>query len=105
VLVGPEEVCRFFQEEIFGTFPNWRTDPVHFEQAGDGVFVVFQRGSGTGSASSAPAHVDLAEVWELRDGVPIRVSEMPTWEEALSIAGPDTSTAAEIRRAERTTDD
>src|SRR5438128_3619979 len=40
VLVGPEQVCRFFEEEIFGTFRGWRSEPVHFLQAGDGVFVV-----------------------------------------------------------------
>jgi hypothetical protein len=92
-------VCRFFEEEIFGTFPDWRTDPVHFLQAGDGLFVVLLSGRGTGAASSAPTHLDLAEVFELREGVPVRVREFPTWEEALSAAGLDPSTAAGIRRA------
>jgi hypothetical protein len=104
VLVGPEQVCRFFEQEIFGTFPDWRTDPVHFLQAGDGVFVVLLRGLGTGGASRARTSLDLAKVWELREGVPVRVREFPTWEDALSTAGLDAFTAAEIRRAERSGD-
>lgn len=105
VLIGPEQVCRFFEQEIFGTFPDWRTDPVHFLQAGDGLFVVLLSGRGTGAASSAPTHLDLAEVFELREGVPVRVREFPTWEEALSAAGLDPSKAAGIRRAERPGDE
>ncbi|MDP9269400.1 MAG: nuclear transport factor 2 family protein [Chloroflexota bacterium] len=101
VLVGPEQVCRFFEQEIFGTFPDWRTDPVRFLQAGDGVFVVLLRGAGTGGESGAQALLDLAAVWELREGVPVRVREFPTWEDALSAAGLEASTAADIRRAER----
>jgi hypothetical protein len=101
VLVGPEQVCRFFEQEIFVTFPDWRTDPVQFLQAGDGLFVVLMRGHGTGGASRAPTSLDLAAVWELRQGVPVRVREFPTWEEALSAAGLHPSTAAGIRRAER----
>lgn len=101
LLVGPEQVCRFFGQEIFGTFPDWRTDPVHFLQAGDGLFVVLMRGQGTGGTSSVPTRVDLAAVWELRKGVPVRVREFPTWEEALSAAGLDPSAAADMRAAER----
>jgi hypothetical protein len=101
VLVGPEQVSRFFEQEIFGTFPDWRTDPVHFLQAEDGVYVVLLLGRGTGGASRAPTRLDLAEVWELREGVPVRVQEYPTWEEALSTAGFDPSIAADVRSRER----
>jgi hypothetical protein len=101
VLVGPEQVCRFFEEEIFGTFPDWRTDPVRVLRATDDVFVVLLRGWGTGRASRVPTRVDLAEVWELRKGIPARVREFPTWEEALRAAGLDPSGAADIRGAER----
>jgi hypothetical protein len=97
VLVGPGEVCRFFEQEIFGTFPDWRTDPVHFLQASDGVFVVLLTGRGTGGASRAPTRLELGEVWELREGVPVRVREFPTWEETLSAGGLDPATAADLR--------
>jgi hypothetical protein len=100
VLVGPEQVCHFVEQEIFGTFLDWRTDPVRFLQAGEGVFVVLLRGRGTGRTSRVPTRVDLAEVWELREGIPVRVRELPTWEEALRTAGLDPSTAADIRGAE-----
>jgi hypothetical protein len=66
VLVGPEQVSRFFEDEIFGVFQGWRSNPVHFVQAHDEVFVVLLSGRGTGRSSGAPVHLDLAEVWELR---------------------------------------
>ena len=100
VLVGPEQVCRFFEQEIFATFPDWRTDPVHFLPAGEGVFVVLLRGQGTAGASRTPTQVDLANVWELRDGVPVRVRELPTWEEGLGAAGLDPAVAAALRTGE-----
>lgn len=101
VLVGPDQVCRFFEDEIFGLFRGWRSEPIHFLQAGDGVFVVLLSGNGTGVSSGAPVHLDLAEVWKLRSGVPVRVQEFPSWEEAFSAAGLDPSSASELRKAER----
>lgn len=101
VLVGPEQVCRFFEQEIFGTFPDWRSDPAHFLQADDGVFVVLMRGLGTGGASGAQTPLPLAEVWELREGVPVRVREFTRWEASLNAAGLDPAMAGELRRAER----
>jgi hypothetical protein len=101
VLVGPEQVGRFFEQEIFGTFPDWRSDPVHFLQANDGVFVVLMRGLGTGGASGAQTPLPLAEVWELSDGVPVRVREFTNWEAALSAAGLDPVMAGGLRRAGR----
>lgn len=99
VLVGPEAVCRFFQEEIFGMFREWRSQPMHFLQAREGAFVVLLSGHGIGSSSGAPVDLDLAEVWELRGGVPVRVQEFPHWEQALSAAGLDPTTAGELRKA------
>src|SRR2546425_12196540 len=60
VLVGPEQVCRFFEEEIFGTFPDWRSDPQHFLQAGDGMFVALMRGWGTARTSRVATGLGLA---------------------------------------------
>ena len=77
VLVGPEQVCRFFEDEMFGMFRGWRSEPVHFLQVRDDVFVVLLSGRGTGSSSVAPVHLDLAEVWELRDDVPCRCGSSP----------------------------
>jgi hypothetical protein len=98
VLVGPEAVCRFFEEEIFGMFQAWRSEPLHFLQAREGAFIVLLSGHGIGSSSGAPVELDLAEIWELRDGIPIRVQEFPHWEEALSAAGLDPSGASDLRK-------
>jgi hypothetical protein len=62
VLVGPDQVCPFFEDEIFGMFRGWRSEPVHFLQAADDVFVVLMSGHGTGISSGAPVHLDLSEV-------------------------------------------
>jgi ketosteroid isomerase-like protein len=99
LLVGREQICRFFEREIFGTFSDWRTEPVGFLQSGDGVFVVLLRGTGTGSASGVPTTVDFGAVWKLRNGVPVRVDEYPTPEEAVTAAGLDRSAAARARNA------
>jgi hypothetical protein len=96
VLVGPEQVCAFFKDEIFGTFPDWRSDPVHFLQVSDGMFVVLFRGLGTGGASGVRTPLDLAEVWELREGLPVCVREFTRWEKALSAAGLDPNAAREL---------
>jgi len=101
VLIGPEAVCRFFREEIFGMFRAWRSEPLHFLQARDGVFVVLLAGHGIGSSSGAPVDLDLAEVWELRGAVPIRVQEFPHWEQALRAAGLDPSGAGKLRNTQR----
>jgi len=101
VLVGPEQVCNFFATEIFGTFPDWRSDPVHFLQVSSGTFVVLFRGRGTGGASGVQTPLDLAEVWELREGVPVRVREFISWEQALTAAGLDPATAGELRLPEQ----
>ena len=100
VLVGPEQVARFFAD-LADTFPGFRNEPVHFLQVGDGVFVVLWRVRGTGGASSVPTAIAHGGLWELREGVPVRVREFTTWEETLSAAGLDPSTAAELRGAER----
>jgi ketosteroid isomerase-like protein len=100
VLVGPAQVSRFF-EEIIDTFPDFSNEPVHFLQAADGVFVVLHHARGVGRASRVPTGVDGGHVWELQDRIPVRVREYPTWEGTLSAAGLDPSTAAELRKAER----
>jgi ketosteroid isomerase-like protein len=101
VLVGSEEIGRFFEQEIFATFPDWRNEAVRFLAASPGVFVILHRGRGTSRVSHVPTGVDLGQVWELRDGVAVRVRELPTWEEALSTAGMDPSMAAGLRSGER----
>lgn len=101
VLVGPGEVCVSSSRRSSTRSGTGAPTLLTSCRAGDGVFVVLLRGRGTGRASRAPTRVDLAEVWELREGVPARVREFPTWEEALSAAGLDPSTAADFRRGER----
>lgn len=99
-LVGPEEVCRFF-ERLVETFPDWRVEPVRVLQAGDGVFVALFRAGGSGRASGARATIALAHVWELRNGVPVRVREFSHWEDALSAVGLDQAAVADIRADKR----
>jgi ketosteroid isomerase-like protein len=101
VLVGRDQVRRFFEREIHDAFPDFHDEPVRFLQAGDGVFVVLHQARGTGRVSGAPIGVDHGQIWELRGSVPVRVREFSVWEDALSAAGLDPSIADEIRRAEQ----
>jgi ketosteroid isomerase-like protein len=103
LLIGREQVRRFF-EDIRDTFPDFHDEPVAFLAAGDGVFVVLHRARGTGRAGGVPTSIAHGNVWDLREGVPARVREFPTWEETLSAAGLDPSNAAEIRAAEPSAD-
>jgi ketosteroid isomerase-like protein len=96
VLVGPEEVGRYF-EEIFDTFPDFSNHAVRILEAAPGVFVVLNRARGTGRASGASVAVAHGGVWELQDGIVVRVREFPRWEEALTAAGLDSSIAAAAR--------
>lgn len=98
-LVGPEQVCRFF-EDILGTFPNLENEPVHFLQVSNSVFVVLHRWRGTGRASGARTGIDHGQVWELREGIAVRVREFLHWEQALSAAGLDPASAVGLRRAD-----
>lgn len=100
VLVGPKQIGRYF-EEIFETFPDFHNEPVAFRQAGEGVFIVLNRARGTGRASRVSTDIAHGGIWELREGIVVRVREFSTWEEALNAAGLDPSTADEIREAER----
>jgi ketosteroid isomerase-like protein len=103
VLIGPGEVGRYF-EEIFETFPDFSNEAVRIVDAGAGVFVTLNRARGTGGASGVSVAVAHGAVWELREGIVVRVREFPSWEEALSAAELDPSIAAETRAAERATD-
>jgi hypothetical protein len=75
-----------FREEIFGMFREWRSEPMRLLQAREGVVIVLLPGHGIGSSSGAPVELDLAEIWELRDGVPLGAG-----------VGMDPSDAGELR--------
>jgi ketosteroid isomerase-like protein len=98
-LVGPKQVCHYF-EDVIGTFPDLQNEPVHFLQVDDSVFVVLHRWRGSGRASGARTGINHAQVWELQEGIPVRVREFLHWEEALSAAGLDPASAVDLRRAD-----
>ena len=101
VLIGPDEVRRFF-DEAFDVLPDWHVEsPVRILQATDNTFVTLDRGRGRGRGSGAQAVFDFDTVAELRDLVVVRVQQYSTWEEGLGAAGLDPSIAADVRKSAR----
>jgi ketosteroid isomerase-like protein len=98
VLIGPDHVRAYF-ERLIEDLPDWSIEHARILQAGDGVFVVLAYGKGHGRASGAPVSIHLGSIIELRDGVPFRLREYPTWEQALAVAGLEPSLATEVKAA------
>jgi hypothetical protein len=103
VLVGPEQVCRFF-EELFETFPDWRVESVRVLQAPDGTIVTLERGRGSGRTSEVSGVLEFANTLELRGSMVVCVRQYASWEQGLLAAGLDPSIAADARGPERPDD-
>jgi ketosteroid isomerase-like protein len=68
-------------------FPDWRVEPREFTEAPDGTAVVVRlTGRATGGSSGVVVEQDFSEVWELRDGRPVRVRSYLKHDEALQAA-------------------
>jgi uncharacterized protein len=84
---GVDGVRRYF-ESFYEVVDEVRFEPDDFIAVGDRV-VVPLRVVVRGRESGVEAGQRVVQVWELRDGLAIRVEPYATLEEALAAAGPD----------------
>jgi uncharacterized protein len=82
---GEEEV-RAYVEEWLNTFDGVHLDIEELVEVNDRVLVVV-RGSGWGKASGVEVGNRFCQLWTVNDGVPTRMREYATREEARAAVG------------------
>jgi|SRR6476620_2844198 uncharacterized protein len=82
---GREEVARYVDEWL-DTFDGVRLDIERLMELEDRVLVVV-RGSARGKASGVEVRNHFCQLWTISEGVPARMHEYATSEEALAAAG------------------
>ena len=85
---GPAEIAAY-THELRKEIPDWFGSPVEFINAGDGIYIVRLEFSGTSRSAKLPTAASVHQVWEVRDGVPIRAREFLDRDEAFRAAGLD----------------
>jgi ketosteroid isomerase-like protein len=85
---GPDEIRAFFEEDWFRVFPSkeWELEVDEIIDHGNQV-IVKARQRGRGAGSGAVVEVDFAQVWALRNGQPVRITNYMTYDKALEAAG------------------
>jgi ketosteroid isomerase-like protein len=76
---------RAYLEEWFSTFDEVHLDIEELVEVNDHVLAVV-RGHGWGKASGVEVTNRFCQLWTISDGVPTRMREYPTREEALAAA-------------------
>ena len=83
---GPEEFVDFLRTWT-EPFDDWSGQIERLIDANDDRVVALTHQSGTGKESGVPVELNLGQVYELKDGRITRVTNYPTFEEALEAAG------------------
>ena len=83
---GPDGVIRYLREWL-GPFSDYRVENLDYVDAGDCVLVP-SRQTGIGSGSGARVEIELTTLYELRDGVIVRVHQFHTLDEAREASVP-----------------
>ena len=82
---GLEAIRRQF-ERWLETYPDLQVEPLEARAQGDKVFV-WTRFVGRGASSGVPIDMNLAQVYEMRDGRALRCVEYMDRDEGLAAAG------------------
>jgi ketosteroid isomerase-like protein len=94
---GPREVIDYFENDLRGTFPDWRGRIESVDEVGPGVYLNHLVMEGAGRAGGVPTTTSLFQVWEMDGERPVRVREFLRREEAMAAGGD----AAESRSRNR----
>ncbi len=86
VLSGRDAVIRYFSSMMdAGT---WQVETLEFVVAGQGRFVLHQRGTGTGRSTGIVQTLDFFQVWEVDgNGLVLRIHEYERRQDAFEAAG------------------
>ena len=98
---GPEGIRRYF-ESFYEAMDEVSFEPEKFVAVGELVvvkLVLRARGRTTGIETEQSS----AGVWELRDGLTVRLEVFGTWEEALAAARREVESQAQTPRSDRAT--
>ena len=86
-LHGRGEVVAFF-EGLHATFPDIRTGPVSYIEAGEGRMITSFELIGTGRHSGTPTTMEIWQLWEVGDELrPLSVREFADRKSTLEAAG------------------
>ena len=72
--------------DLVSQFPDLEAEPLELVEPAPGSFVVRLRASGAGSSSGASIGLELAQVWDFDEDVPVRVREFVSFADALAAA-------------------
>jgi len=86
VFRGHEGAVRW-RQIINSTLHGFKAEVEEIIPAGDAVYVVFVRFSGTGTASGVDVTLDAANVIAMRDGIAVRMDSYQDRDDALHAAG------------------
>jgi ketosteroid isomerase-like protein len=90
VVRGPDALKSYFAayREVFD---EWNSEPLEYEQVGEGTVLIHHRITGTSRGAGVPVREEVFEVWEFEGGVPRRVRQFPSRERAIAEAGGPTT--------------
>jgi ketosteroid isomerase-like protein len=85
-LHGPEELREWWRG-FFGQWEEWRMEPGETVEGEDGRVFLPVQFTGRGKGSGVPIEFDFFNVWEIRDGMPARITNIRDRDAALAAAG------------------
>jgi len=82
---NPSEL-RAALDDLVSPLPDLKAEPLEIVEPAPNAFVVRLLAHGAGAASGASIRLELSQLWEFEDDVPLRVREFTSFTEAVSEA-------------------
>ena len=89
-LRGPAQM-RAWWASFFGQWDEWEMVPGEPREGSGGRVFIPCRFTGTGKGSGVPIEFDFFQVWDFKDGSPVRIRNIRDPDAALAAAGLDQS--------------
>jgi hypothetical protein len=85
-LHGPVELRDWWQS-FFGQWDEWRMDTREPQEGSGGSILIPCRFIGRGPGSGVPIEFDFFQVWDFKDAMPVRITNIRDREAASKAAG------------------